>query len=154
MPFGDMVIDKIEMWPHLSICLQVPVAVSQSRIMPLSADATVLLSGKKATDQTARSWPSSVCVHLPVEVSQSLTVLSNDADARVVQFGEKVRQLIPALWPSSMCFRMPESASQSRIVPSLEADAKVMPSGDMAADQIGLSSSSSNFYSLVPVAIW
>jgi hypothetical protein len=58
-----------------------PVLVSQIlTALSSDADASSLESCEKATERTARPWPSSVCWREPVFVSQILTV-SSDADA-------------------------------------------------------------------------
>ena len=46
---------------------------------------------------------SSVCRHLPLLVSQILTVVSCDADASRAESYEKATELTQSLWPSSVC---------------------------------------------------
>jgi hypothetical protein len=62
-------------------------------------DATTLLSGKKATDQTEWVCPLSVCSTVPVAVSQSRTVWSVDADANTLPSGEKATDQTESVCP-------------------------------------------------------
>src|SRR6266702_2123099 len=78
---------------------------------------------------------SSVCRHLPLPVSQILTVLSYDADASRAESGEKATELTQSLWPSSVCRHLPLLASQILTVRSDDADARRVESCEKATDQ-------------------
>ena len=75
-----------------------------------------------------------VCVQVPVEASQILTVLSSDADATSVESGENATELTELLCPLSVCVQVPVAASQILTVLLCDADATSVESGENAAE--------------------
>ena len=92
-----------------NVCRAAPVAASQSRTVLSYGDddATVLLSGERATALTLSMWPSSVCRAAPVAASQSRTVLSYDADATALPSGEKATALTALCGPRASAEQRP-----------------------------------------------
>src|SRR5438045_3250616 len=107
----------------------VPVLVSHSRtVSSYDADATILLSGEKATVRIFFIWPLSVCRAAPVFISHNCSVLSYDADIILLSSGEKATILITSVWPSNVCKAVPVFISHSCIVLWYNTDAAVLPS--------------------------
>jgi hypothetical protein len=73
-------------------------------VLSYDADATCKPSLENTTLATDAVWPSSVCWHAPVLVSQSRTVLSSDADATCEPSLENTTLATDAVWPSSVCW--------------------------------------------------
>ncbi|KAE8334732.1 hypothetical protein BDV24DRAFT_145304 [Aspergillus arachidicola] len=71
---------------------------------------------------------------MPVLVSHSLIVSSQEPEAIVCPSGEKATDRTGLEWPLNVCSSMPVLVSHSLIVLSSEPEAIVCPSGEKATD--------------------
>ncbi|KAJ3469715.1 hypothetical protein MRS44_003780 [Fusarium solani] len=132
-----------------------PLSSDIRTVLSPEADATIVESCEKTTDQTEELWPSSTCSHFPVFAFQIRTVLSTcphfpvfafqirtvpslEADATIVESCENTTELTSLLWPSSTCPHFPVFAFQIRTVLSSEADATIVESCENTTDLTSL----------------
>jgi hypothetical protein len=75
LPSSEKATGNVQVVRHLRVCRDTSVAESQSWIVPsFDADATALLSGKKAILLAELVWPLSICETALVVAFQSSTV--------------------------------------------------------------------------------
>ena len=111
-----------------------PVAVSHILTVLSPPDATNFEFGENAMDVTDPLCPSSVCVYVPIAVSQIFTVPSYDPDATSFESGENATELTEPLSPLSVCVHVPVAASHILTVLSSDPDARSFESGENATE--------------------
>mmetsp|Transcript_94067 Transcript_94067/g.249773 ORF Transcript_94067/g.249773 Transcript_94067/m.249773 type:complete len:346 (+) Transcript_94067:142-1179(+) len=111
---------------------------------------TALSRGWKATEVRPSSCPLRISTHLPVPMSQTLAVPSNEAVASAVPSEEKATHVTSSSWPLRVMMHSPCKV-QTLAEPSADPVARHLLSGEYATD-ITASSCPSQVAMQVPVA--